>query len=233
MTFWNILPENKTLHFNPKKENAHQIINKLENKSLLKLIPPNKICSIWHSSFYIPPHYSGKVLWLHIPMCPSVCPSTGLSIRLSYVHLSIFFSRQQLEYISVDFCQTWYALILWRPILGLLMGKFINFWQLSGHLMSVFSFPDNNLSKYQWICTKLGICFDIMENWFGIANGQICQFLTELSACHMSVFSFSEDYLSKYQWMFTKHGICTLIFCRSVLRLLMGKFHQILTVISP
>ena len=32
-----------------------------------------------------------------------------------------------------------------------------------------------NLSKSQWIqiFTKLGICIDIVEIWFGIANGQI------------------------------------------------------------
>ena len=38
---------------------------------------------------------------------------------------------------------------------------------------SVFSFPDDNLSKFQWIFIKLGICIDIVEIWFGIANGQI------------------------------------------------------------
>ena len=36
-----------------------------------------------------------------------------------------------------------------------------------------FSFPDDNLSKRQWIFTKLGMCIDIVEVWFGIANGQI------------------------------------------------------------
>ena len=29
------------------------------------------------------------------------------------------------------------------------------------------------LSKHQWISTKLGMCIDIVEIWFGIANGQI------------------------------------------------------------
>ena len=28
-------------------------------------------------------------------------------------------------------------------------------------------------SKPQWIFTKLGMCIDIVEIWFGIANGQI------------------------------------------------------------
>ena len=36
-----------------------------------------------------------------------------------------------------------------------------------------FLFPDDNLSKHQWIFTKLGTCIDIVEIWFGIANGQI------------------------------------------------------------
>ena len=35
-----------------------------------------------------------------------------------------------------------------------------------------FSFPDDNLSKHQWIFTKFGMCIDIVEIWFGIANGQ-------------------------------------------------------------
>ena len=40
--------------------------------------------------------------------------------------------------------------------------------------MSVrISFPDDNLSKHQWIFTKLGMYIDIVESWFGIANGQI------------------------------------------------------------
>ena len=42
----------------------------------------------------------------------------------------------------------------------------------------VFSFLGNNFSKYQWIFTKLGMCINIMKNWFGVANGQISSFLT-------------------------------------------------------
>ena len=36
-----------------------------------------------------------------------------------------------------------------------------------------FSLPDDNLSKHQWIFTKLGMCIDVVEIRFGIANGQI------------------------------------------------------------
>ena len=46
----------------------------------------------------------------------------------------------------------------------------------------LFFVSDDNLSKYQWIFTKLGMCIDIMEIWFGIANGQILSIFTELSA---------------------------------------------------
>ena len=35
------------------------------------------------------------------------------------------------------------------------------------------SFPDDNLSKHQWIFPKLGMRIDIVDIWFGIANGQI------------------------------------------------------------
>ena len=38
-----------------------------------------------------------------------------------------------------------------------------------------FSFPDDNLSKHQWIFTKLGLCIEIVDIWFGIANGQFRQ----------------------------------------------------------
>ena len=44
----------------------------------------------------------------------------------------------------------------------------------SGVCLSVcFSFLDDNLSKHQWIFTKFGMCIDIVEIWFWIANGQI------------------------------------------------------------
>ena len=43
----------------------------------------------------------------------------------------------------------------------------------SVYLSVFFSFLDDNLSKQQWIFTKYGLCIDIVEIWFGIANGQI------------------------------------------------------------
>ena len=52
------------------------------------------------------------------------------------------------------------------------MGKFRQILtELSARDMHIFSFPDDNLSKYHGIVTKLGTCIDIKEIWFGIANG--------------------------------------------------------------
>ena len=66
------------------------------------------------------------------------------------------------------------ALMLWRSALGLLMGKFCQFLkELSSWGWSIFSFPDVNFSKCQWIFTKLDISIDIVEVWFRIAKGKI------------------------------------------------------------
>ena len=54
------------------------------------------------------------------------------------------------------------------------MGKFRQiFKELSARDKPIFSFPDDNFSKYQGTLTKLAICIDRKEIWFGIANGQI------------------------------------------------------------
>ena len=56
------------------------------------------------------------------------------------------------------------ALLLCGSGLGMLMGKFCRFlMELPAQDMPTFSFPDNNLSKYQWISAKLGMCIDIVE----------------------------------------------------------------------
>ena len=54
------------------------------------------------------------------------------------------------------------------------MGKFRQTeLHISARDTPIFSFPDDNLSKHQWIFIKLGMCIDIVEIWIGIANGQI------------------------------------------------------------
>ena len=55
-----------------------------------------------------------------------------------------------------------------------------------------FSFPDDNLSKHQWVFTKLGMCIDIVEIWFGIANGQILSIFDGVISGDMPIFSFPD-----------------------------------------
>ena len=64
------------------------------------------------------------------------------------------------------------------------MGKFRQFWQLSAQDRPVFSFPDDNFSKYQWIFTKHGVCIDVVEICFGIADGQILSILDRVICQH-------------------------------------------------
>ena len=47
--------------------------------------------------------------------------------------------------------------------------------------------------KHQWIFTRLGMCIDIVEIWFGIANGQISSNFYELTARDTPIFSFPDD----------------------------------------
>ena len=54
----------------------------------------------------------------------------------------------------------------------------------------IFSFPADNLSECQWIITKLGVCIDIVEIWFGIANGQISSIFDSYLPATCQYFSF-------------------------------------------
>ena len=53
------------------------------------------------------------------------------------------------------------------------MSVCLSILQSVSHTSVRISFPDDNLRKHQWIFTKLGVCIDIVEIWFGIANGRI------------------------------------------------------------
>ena len=50
------------------------------------------------------------------------------------------------------------------------------------------SFPDDNLSKHQWIFTKLYMCINFIEIWDGIANRQISAKLTVNCPRHAHIF---------------------------------------------
>ena len=79
---------------------------------------------------------------------------------------------------------------------------------LSYICQSLFLFLDDNLSKCQWIFTKLGICIAIVKIWFGVANGQILSIFDRVTCQRHSNFSFPDDNLRKNQWLFTKLGLC-------------------------
>ena len=53
------------------------------------------------------------------------------------------------------------------------MAKFCPFLtELSARSTTIFSSPFDNVSKYQWIFTKLDMCIDIVAIWFEIGNSQ-------------------------------------------------------------
>ena len=148
--------------------------------------------------------YNGFKMVIHESVCPSVCPS----IHLSYVHSYFCFRtiRVNINRFSLNLVC---ALIFKRSGLGLLRGKFPqSLTELSAHNMSIFLFPDNNFGKCQWIFTKLGtcMCIDIVEIWFGIANGQISSIFDRVVCLDTSVIS------------------CALILWRIGLGLLLGTF---------
>ena len=79
---------------------------------------------------------------------------------------------------------------------------------LSQICLSIFSFPDNNLSKYEWIFSELGMCIDSVGIWFGNANGQISLIFDKV-VCprHIHIFLF-ERLLEKISVDFTKLCMC-------------------------
>ena len=52
------------------------------------------------------------------------------------------------------------------------------------------------------------MCINIVEIWFGIADGKFRQILTELFARGMPIFSFPDDNLCKCQGILAKLGTC-------------------------
>ena len=131
------------------------------------------------TALVIPRHYRVAGYYgIRLVVCPSV------------IILRMLFSRSLLEYTSMDFHQTWCVHWYCEDLVwDCLWANFDNFWQSYLPMTCfLFSFLDDNSSKYQWIFTKPGLCIDIVEICFWIANGQISSILTELSACNTSVF---------------------------------------------
>ena len=74
--------------------------------------------------------------------------------------------------------------------------------------LSVFWFPDDNLSKCQWIFTKLDAGIDFVEIWFGIVNGQISSIFNNYLPTTDLYFHFRMITLLKFQWIFIQLGMC-------------------------
>ena len=141
--------------------------------------------SIWPSVFFC----FGMITWVNLGgfspnlVCALILWISGLGLLMGKFHQCLTelsahvmsgFSFPDGNLISVDFHQTW--CVHWYCKVLLLECKwvnFINFWQsYLSTTLHYFLFPDNNLSKYQWIFTKFGICIAILETLFRIANGQ-------------------------------------------------------------
>ena len=103
------------------------------------------------------------------------------------------------------------------------MGKFRQF-------LTALSARDN-LSKHQWIFTKLGICIDIVEIWFWIANGQISSIFDGV-ICPRQAHIFVSRLTSVNNKEFSPNLLYALTLRRSALRVLMGKVRQIFTELS-
>ena len=120
--------------------------------------------------------HAQRYLYIFIPSHTIVtgCYGFKLDVRVS-VRLAVFcFQMTMWVNINGFWPNLVCALILWRSGLGLLMGKFRQILtELSAWDTPIFSFLDDNLSKYQGILTKLGTCIDMKEFWLWIANGQI------------------------------------------------------------
>ena len=112
------------------------------------------------------------------------------------------------------------------------MGRFCQFLiKLSAGHTSIFSFPDDNFSKYQWIFTELGMCIDTEETWYGIADGQISSIFDSYLPATCPYFHFWTITLVNING-FSSNLVHALILWRSAFGLLMGKFHPFLTELS-
>ena len=89
------------------------------------------------------------------------------TVTLGYV----FFHSYTLRKIVVGFC------------------SFTSDVHLSFVHLFVFLFPYDNLRKYQWIFSRLGLCIDIVKIWFGLLTGKFCQFFDRVICLpHVHIF---------------------------------------------
>ena len=90
--------------------------------------------------------------------------------------------------------------------------------------------PDNNL-RMSVDFTKFGVCIDILEIWFGIADGQISLIFDSYRPEIHQFFHFWMINLVNMNG-FSLNLVCALILWKSGFGLLIGKFRQLLTELS-
>ena len=111
-----------------------------------------------------------------------VCTSDLLSVRPSAVRPSVHsydVSGRHLDpddrflQVALDFHQTLYVIDIVEIWFETAIGKVRHFLtELSTRDTSIVSFPDDYLSTYQWINTKLGMCIDIIRSGLDLLMGK-------------------------------------------------------------
>ena len=104
----------------------------------------------------------------------------------------------------IDIVEIWF---------GIAIGQISPFsTELFARDTSNVSFPDDNLRKYQWIFTKLGMCIDIAELWFGLLMGKLRHFWQIYLPATIPYFRFRMMIANE----FSQNVGCALILWRSV-----------------
>ena len=122
----------------------------------------------------------------------------------------------------IDIVEIWF---------GIVNGQISSIFDSYLLVTSMFSFTDDNFSKYQWFFTKLGVCIDIVEIRFGIADRQISSILTDYLPVTCQYFHFWTMTLVNING-FSPNFVCALILWISAMGLLMVEFCQFLTDLS-
>ena len=136
--------------------------------------------------FYTPPHDNGG--YYMVSCWLSVCPSICLSIH--HISIRLYFRFRMITWVNISrFSPNFVcALLLWISGLALVMGRFLHFLtELSTCHISIFSFPGDNFSKYQWIFIKLAYVFILCWSALALLMGKFCQFLTFICLQHICI----------------------------------------------
>ena len=103
--------------------------------------------------------------------------------------------------------------------------------EISDRDTSIFSFLDDNYSKYQLVFTNYDVFINIIEICFGIDDGQISLLFDSYLTATWPYFHFWTITLVNVNGL-SPNLACALILWRSALGLLIGKFLQLLTELS-